>query len=409
MKLGRDFFPVALTYFIDTFGLAIIYPIFTPFFLKGQHSPFVKGTIFEKTVVLGLLIASFPLFQSIGAPIIGGLSDRYGRKKIFIVTVLGGALGYFFTGVGIHVKFLPLLWGGRIISGLFAGNLTLCLAAIADRSHTHEERGVNFGKIASLGGLGFVLGIMTGSAFSNPDLSPNFRPEIPFFIACFFSLINLIFLLWLFVEVNHHQSSNRFSMGHMLKMIGKAIRKKQTLTIYFVYFLFCLCWIPSLQFLSAYLIDVYRVSINTITLTFCSIALTWAVANFLLNRLLLTHLKPVKIFSFGLLSLAIFLYLTLIPKEPLALFLIHFLIATLAAALSWTNGLAAISLNASKTIQGTTLGVSQSITSLATIIGPLLGSLVAGLDIHKFFGFTATMSLLATLLLFIRPFGIRKS
>lgn len=77
--------PVFLTYFIDNFGLAIIYPIFTPLFLKPHYELFsTEVPTIYKTILLGLLIATFPIAQFFGAPIIGGMSDRVGRKRYFL-------------------------------------------------------------------------------------------------------------------------------------------------------------------------------------------------------------------------------------------------------------------------------------------------------------------------------------
>ncbi|NGX46933.1 MAG: Tetracycline resistance protein, class B [Chlamydiae bacterium] len=405
---SRRFFPVLLTYFIDTFGLAIVYPIFTPLFLKPQLHLLGTEDLFQRTFLLGLLIASFPLAQFFGAPLIGGISDRIGRKKVFIGTITGGIIGYLLTGVGIHLRDLTLLWFGRTITGFFAGNLTLCLAAIVDISHTQKERTRNFGWIGVLGGLGFVLAILIGGSFSNPDLNIFFRPEIPFFITGILSGINLLLILRFFRE-SKTKPHDKIEILKSLKNIGCAIRSKEMRSIYIVYFLFMLGWVTSMQFLSTYLIDIFNVSINVITLTFVSIGLIWSLANFIINPILSRLIHPSRTFYFGLVFLSLFLFLTLIPHEPLFVFLIHFFIATFAAALSWTNGLATISLNASKLMQGSILGVNQSIVAMASIVGPIVGGLIAGLDIHKLFCFTASCSLLGALLLFIRSFGIKQT
>ena len=170
-----------------------------------------------------------------------------------------------------------------------------------------------------------------------------------------------------------------------------------------------LAWITSLQFLSAYLYDLFEVKRTTITLTFFLIGLTWSLANFIVNPLLNRVMKPQKIFLIGMTLLAIFLVLTLIPHLPLFLFLTHFIIATLCAALSWTNGLALISTHASAKNQGTILGVNQSIVAIASITGPLIGGPLAGIDIHRLYLFTATSALLGAVLLFIHSFSWNKT
>jgi DHA1 family tetracycline resistance protein-like MFS transporter len=347
-----------------------------------------------------LLIASFPLAQFFGAPLIGSISDRMGRKRVLIGTISGGILGYILTGLSIHYRFLALLWIGRTITGFFAGNLSICLAAIADITHTKNERARNFGWIGVLGGLGFVLAILCGGSFSNPDLDVLFRPDLPFFITAGLSSINLLLLLRYFRESHNGTRHDKIEFFKSVKSIGIAIRTKSVRSIYAVYFLFMLCWVTSMQFLSTYLIDVYNVSINMITLSFFSIGIIWSLANFLINPLLSRLIPASKTFYFGLVFVSVFLFLTLIPHEPIYLFLFHFFIATLCAALSWTNGLATISLKGKQHMQGSILGVNQSVVAIASILGPIIGGTIAGLDIHKLYLFTASCSLVGALLLF---------
>ena len=405
---SRRFSPVLLTYFIDTFGLAIVYPVLTPIFLKPQIHLLESATLFERTFLLALLIASFPLAQAIGAPLIGEFSDRIGRKKVFTWTISIGIIGYLLTAFGIHFKELVLMWLGRIITGFFAGNLTLCLSAVADITHTNKERIRNFGWIAVLGGFGFILAILVGGSLSNPHLVMFFRPETPFFLTAFLSFVNLGLLLKYFEESHATKPQEKIEFKKALKNIRSAIQYKDVRTLYIVFFLFMLCWITSMQYLSTYLIDIFDVSANMITLTFVSIGVIWTLANFIINPLLSIVFAASKTFCFGLIVLSTFLFLTLIPNQPFFLFLTYFFIASLAAALCWTNGLATVSWNASELFQGRVLGVNQAIAVLATILGSLIGGVIAGLNVRVLYCFTASSALLGALLLFIRAFEIKK-
>ncbi|NGX39775.1 MAG: Tetracycline resistance protein, class B [Chlamydiae bacterium] len=403
---SRSFFPVLLTYFIDNFGLAIVYPIFTPFFLKpGLHLIGADITFFHRTLLLGLLIASFPLAQFFGAPLLGALSDRIGRKKVFLATLTGGAIGYLMTGFGVHFQEIFLLWSGRALTGFFAGNLTLCLAAVSDITQSKQQRVRNYGFIATIGGIGFVLAILTGSSLSNPDLETFFRPDIPFFVTAFFTCINLLLMALFFKESHVSRPHDKKEFYQGVKNIGKALRTKGIRLIYLGYFLFMLCWIPTMQFLSAELIHNFQVRPDTITLTFVFVGITWSIANFLINPILSHLLPPVKTFTFALALLSLFLFLTLIPHESLPLFLFHFFAATLCAALSWTSGLAALSLTGSKGIQGSILGVNQSIVAIASFIGPIAAGAIAGIDIRNLYLFTGGVSFLGAIAVALRANG----
>ena len=397
---SKTFLPILLTYFIDSFGLAIVYPIFTPLFLNPNIHIFGEGaTPFSRTILLGFLIASFPLAQFFGAPFFGMLSDRIGRKKIFLVTISGGIVGYLLTGMGIHLKEIAFLWGGRTIAGFFAGNLTLCLASIADISKTEEEKERNFGWIAAMGGLGFILAISAGALLSNPNIAYFFNPEVPFYLTSFFLCINLALILYFFKEVSHGMPHDTRAFVHSLKNIVHSLQVERIRAILIVYFLFMLAWFPTMQFLSVYLIDVFKITQNITTLTFTCIGIVWTLANFLVHPFLFRRFPPHKIFTYTMTALGVFLLLTLIPHQLLYLFLIHFFMIALCAALSWTNGLATLSLMGTKALQGSLLGVNQAMSASAMILGPIIGGLLAAVNIHYLYLFTGLCSLLGALIL----------
>lgn len=393
----RIFVPVLFTYFIDNFGLALVYPIFTPLFLHPSFmivSPDLP--IFHRTLLLGLLIASFPLAQFFGAPLIGELSDRLGRKKIFIITIIGGLIGYALTGAGIHLKAISLLWIGRLWTGFFAGNLTLCLASVADISKTKEERVKNFSWIGAVGGVSFILAILTGGSFYISTL--NFNPGTAFFVTALLSLINLCFMIWMFQESHIPKKIEKIGFFKGIYNLASITRSVKLRTIYIIYFLFMICWVTSMQFLSDYLFKHYSISMHALTLIFIGIGAIWTFSNFVVNPLLTKILQAKKSFYFSLLGLSIFLVLTFIAPS-FSFFIVSFFLATLCGALSWTNGLATISLNASDQLQGSTLGLNQSVTAIASILGPVIGGIIAGINAHYIFIFTAFCSLAASLIM----------
>ena len=133
-KSNYSLFPVFTTFFLDNFALAVIYPIFTPLFLSLQKGILPENIpIGYRTILLGMLIACFPLAQFFGAPIVGEFSDQCGRKSICLHH-FGNMLRAHSFSFSIFIHFLPLLFFARLLTGFFAGNLAVCLAALADLS-----------------------------------------------------------------------------------------------------------------------------------------------------------------------------------------------------------------------------------------------------------------------------------
>lgn len=394
--------PVFLTYFIDNFGLAIIYPIFTPLFLRPHFELFSADvSTLHKTILLGLLIATFPIAQFFGAPLIGGMSDRVGRKKVFLITILGVSIGYLLTGIGISLKSLSCLWIGRGCTGLFAANLTLCLATIADISYTDNERSKYFGWISAVGGVSFTLAILIGGIFSNPALGFFFSPGLPFFITAVLSILNWFVMYHFFQESHFTPSQNKLSLTKGFGHLSEIMQKKDIRFIYLVYFLFAICWVTSMQFLSTVILQNFKtVTINGISFAFIAISVIWAFVNFTINPFLCKYIKPLMIWFFSLLFLGLALLLTFPPEHTFIGFLSFFLGGAFFAALAWTNGLATISLHADPSMQGKVLGINQSVSAVASMIGPIIGGIVAGIKSELIPLLTGGCGLLAAAILF---------
>jgi MFS family permease len=136
--------PIVVIVLVDLMGLSIIIPLLPLFAARFGAAP----------VVIGLLQASYPVMQFVGAPILGGLSDRFGRKPILIVSQLGTLAGFVLLG---FANVLWLLFLSRIVDGLSGANMSTAQAAITD-STTEKTRTQGLGLIGAAFGVGFILG-----------------------------------------------------------------------------------------------------------------------------------------------------------------------------------------------------------------------------------------------------------
>lgn len=392
MRKSRDLLPLLFTYFTDTFGLAIVYPLLTPLLLDSNYELLsLKFSAAHRVLILSVLIASFPFAQFFGAPFLGALSDRIGRRKVFLLTIGGGIFGYLVTALGIEIKSLPLLWVGRLVTGLFAGNLTLCLAAIADISHAPAARARNFGWFGAVGGPGFIGAIFVGSAMVG-------HPGAAFLITAAIAIVNWALMYRFFRETHASRGTYPFKLTYGWDNIKTALRFKTVRPIYLSYFFYTMCWITSMQLLPSYITLRLASGAFQVSVMLLVIALLWLISNSLLNPWLIKRLIPASIFAGSLALLTLMLFSSLLAKN-FGFFLPFLGLAAFFSALSWTNGLATISLTAPPSIQGSILGINQSISALASIIGPVIGGLLVSGHISMLFLFTGACSLAAFFLL----------
>ncbi|MFC1626766.1 MFS transporter [Patescibacteria group bacterium] len=158
--------------FIDLLGFGLILPLL----------PFIADHFQANPLQIGILGASYSLFQFISSPILGRLSDRYGRKRLLVLSQIGSMIGFVLLGVA---NSLPLLFLSRIIDGITGGNISIAQAYIADIT-TNKDRAKGMGVIGAAFGLGFILGPVAGG------LLFQFGFWAPAFFAAFISLLTVI-------------------------------------------------------------------------------------------------------------------------------------------------------------------------------------------------------------------------
>ncbi|WP_407568735.1 TCR/Tet family MFS transporter [Deinococcus altitudinis] len=165
---------ILITLLIDVMGLGLIIPVF-PNLLKQLAGSEVSGA-----QMLGIFTAIYAVMQFIFAPILGALSDRYGRRPVLLLSLLGVGLDYLFMYFAPTLGWLLL---GRIIAGITGASITVANAYVADVTRP-EDRARNFGLLGATFGVGFILGPALGGLLGNLDL------RLPFAFAAGLSLLN---------------------------------------------------------------------------------------------------------------------------------------------------------------------------------------------------------------------------
>jgi DHA1 family tetracycline resistance protein-like MFS transporter len=175
---------ILITICLDSIGLGIIIPSFPTLISETAHVP-----LGEASQYFGWVMGAYAFMQFVFSPLIGNLSDRFGRRPILLISVLGMSLDYMVMYYAPDLFWLVL---GRAVSGIFGASFTSASAYIADIS-TPDKRAQNFGMIGAAFGIGFVIGSRT-----------------PFLVASFFSMANFIYGLVVLKESLPPESRRRF-------------------------------------------------------------------------------------------------------------------------------------------------------------------------------------------------------
>jgi DHA1 family tetracycline resistance protein-like MFS transporter len=331
---------------------------------------YAEGTRFNATPrMVGLLFASYSIMQLVFSPILGRLSDKHGRRPVLLVSIIGTGIGFLVLGFATT---LWMLFVGRILDGITGGNISTAQAYIADIT-TKEERAKGLGLIGAAFGLGFVLGPAIGGILSRWGVA------VPFFFAaglCFANALLLYFTLPETVTPDHPARVSAAG-GRGLSQLLKSLKEPRLGFVLTIYFLFVVAFSIMTTSFSLYTMFRFGYDAQHTGYLFAYVGVIAVIIQGGLIGWLVKRFGELPLVIVGALFFAGSLFA--VPfVGPNVGGLLALLIG--GGIFSAGNSLATPSLTslASKSVgraeQGSVLGVTQSVASLARAVGPAVAA-----------------------------------
>lgn len=373
---------VLFTAFIDVIGLGIVIPVLPFYVERFTGSPFTVAALF----------AVFALCSFLSSPWIGALSDRYGRRPALLVSIASTALGWFIFAAA---QSLWVLYLGRIVDGLAAGNLPVAQSALVDLAKDDRERTANLGLIGAVFGVAFVIGPFIGGALG------HISHTLPFWFVGFLATANLIGAYFFLPETRNIRPSqaSAASVLNPFAPIIRAARDRVLRSSYIAWFLFGLATAATHAVFTLYLSRVfgYREFISGII--FAAMGMVIAVNQaFLMRKFWLKRFKEpmlelvmLGIFAIGYLVLAIPYQWSLVA----GLLGITFGQSVLRVVMS-----SQMVSKSQPSMRGEVMGIAMSVISLAAGISPFAAGALFKWHVSAPFILSAGILCLAFLVLF---------
>ena len=245
---------ILFTVFVDVLGIGIVIPIL-PFYVQE----FGAGP-----TTITLLFSAFSLFAFVSAPYLGALSDRIGRRPVLIGSILSTAVGWFVFAGATNI---PMLFVGRIIDGIAAGNISTAQSTLVDISKDEKERTANLGLIGAAFGIGFMLGPLIGGVLSTVSHA------FPFWFAGGLAVLNALIAHFLLPETNlHRQTEGKLSVNP-LAPLQRALRDTSLRPLYFSWVMFMMAFVVSQAVFALFVEEAFGFDSFTTGLTFTGMGL----------------------------------------------------------------------------------------------------------------------------------------
>lgn len=350
---------IFITILVDVIGIGIILPIIPELIME------LTGEGTSTAIIYGMwLTTAFAGMQFLFSPILGEISDRFGRRPILLLALLGLSIDYLIHAWAPTITWLFL---GRFLAGITGASFTVASAYIADIS-APEEKAKNFGLIGAAFGLGFIIGPGIGGFFGEIDI------RLPFYIAAVLTFANFVFGYFFVPESLTAENRRPINVLKMIPGVSLVSLRnyKGVLLLIFAFFLANLAGQALPSTWSYYGIERYDWSPKDIGISLMVVGLLVAIAQGFLVSMVVRKFGKRNVVLFGFLMWTIGMFLFSLAEEPWMLY--AFLIPYALGGVAGPTVQGIISNQVSEKEQGNLQGAITGLVSVTAILGQLIFS-----------------------------------
>lgn len=374
MKINKTLWVLVFISVINSMGFGIIIPLI---YTYGKQFGVTQQTI-------GLLTAAYSIAQFFATPVLGSLSDRFGRKPLLVISLIGTCASFIIFGFAHSIL---ILFIARILDGLTGGNISVAQAMVSDIS-SPEERAKNFGILGSAFGFGFVIGPAVGGLLSKLGM------QVPFFFAAGTAMLGVLLTLFLLKETNKKDDKQKQQSNFEFKSLITVLKKPVIGTTVFIGFLLAMAQFTMMIGFQTFSVDNLKLSPTQIGIFYAGFGITGILMQLavpLINKVITKK-------SIILLASTLFCLVAMLASGFATAFM---LFAICIGIYGLFNGLRNPMLNAiiadhnSEEERGQVMGINQSYASIGQTLGPITAGLITAISVHSVFFLSAFYILIA--------------
>ena len=393
----KSVFALILLVGLDCMSFGLLIPVLFPLLLDPNHGLLPSSTpLSTRHLLMAISLSAFPLCALISTPLVGALADKFGRKKILLLCLIGSLAGYCLSAIAIAFKSFNFFIVGRIIAGASFGAQPIAQAAVADIS-TPATKALNMSLISFAMTLSITIGPILGGYLSDTTISPFFTVVTPFILSALLTLINVFWLAWSFKETPINNTGLPFKelIGE-IKCLWNIVYVRKLLIIFF---LLEVSW--SFYFQCIGLILDASFHFNALTIgKFLSYSGLWMCIGLLIIFRWLYTVLPLKTLAcYFLLMTLTGLFACTLARHPYQQWL-TVVIISISVGIAYTTLISLLSNAVAPSLQGRALSVASSLLTAAWFATGFIGPNLATINLNLPLYIAIITSLLAVITIF---------
>jgi MFS family permease len=373
--MSRRLLPLYLVIFVGFLGYSLMIAAFTPMILSNDNGMLAASSSYtERNLVLGVLLALYPLGQFFGSPVMGALSDRYGRRRVLIASLAGTTVLYAGISTALAIHSLWMLMLTCLLAGLCEANVVIAQGAIAD-SASRNDRERLFGYIYLSASLAYVAGPLGGGKLADHALVSWFNYATPYWgITVLLGLLLLTIVAWL-----PETRATSFGAGGYFDAFTNlfgVVSDRHLRRMYLTNFLLYLAIFGFFRVYPIYIVDEFHLGVSKLSVLVAYVAVPIVIANAWLVGRLSRHFRPRAMTVVSAIGMGVLIPFIVLPRSQGWLWLTLGL-AAMAVAVCLPSCAAMLSLTADDAEQGHVMGNNQSMQVGAEAFSGFAGGALA--------------------------------
>ena len=368
--------PLYIVIFIAYIGYSLKVTVLVPMLLydKGEYLSSLFIPV-NRAVALGVILSLYPLGQFLGTPVLGILSDRYGRRRVLLFSLLAASACYSILALALAWRNLPFFMAAMFVCGLSEANIVIAQSAIADVS-TKAERSRLFGYIYLSAALAYVVGPLFCGRMADHTIVSWFDYWTPYAFVFIMIILTLILVYFMFDETRKPETRADTDFLQAFVNLKHIFEEKGLRWTFLVNFVIYMAIFGFFRAYPMYLVDEFKVSVRHVADMFALLAAPIVVANIWLTGFLSKRYSPRTMAVFSSFLMGVFIVLVVVPGSIPWLF-IPVILTGFAFAVAFPACAAMLSVMADGEIQGKVMGSNQSLQVAAETLSSVLAGILA--------------------------------